>query len=483
MKKNSLLKVLAIVFAVYVVLSWIIPAGYFSEGKLVADSTTPMGIFDIVRFPIITLSSSVFLIYGLTIVLIGGLYGVLNKTGAYSRLVERVVEKNKDKGNKFIIFTIILFTVLSSLTGLSLPLLVLVPFFVTVLLLLGYDKLSSMVSTFGAILVGNIGCTYGFNIGGYTNYFLNTGIHTEIISKAIFLVIITFLLIMFVVRKNKKVSKVETKKKGSKKKEVVEEKKVNAPLYSKENNSEKSFVPIIVIGCFVIILAILGMYNWEIAFNIDVFNNFHSKVMGISIKDYPIVSNILGNVEALGYWSNYELLIILSLSTLLIGWIYNVKVKDFVDGFVKGAKEMLPVAIYMMLSNIIFLLMNSNSGTIFATISNFFLSMTKNFNGVVITVVSAIGGLFYNDFPYLLNILNSQITTLYTDSNLYPLIAFIMQSIHGIVQLLVPTSMILFGGLKYFGISFKEWIKFIWKYVIEILAIAIIVMIIIAVMI
>ena len=130
MKKKSLLKVLAIVFAVYVVLSWFIKAGYFSEGKLVADSTTPMGLFDIFRFPVITLSSSVFIIYGLVIVLIGALYGVLNKTGAYSRLVERVVEKNKNKGNKFIIFTIILFALLSSLTGLSLPLFVLVPFFV-----------------------------------------------------------------------------------------------------------------------------------------------------------------------------------------------------------------------------------------------------------------------------------------------------------------------------------------------------------------
>ena len=473
MKKKSLLKVLAIVFAVYVVLSWFIKAGYFSEGKLVADSTTPMGLFDIFRFPVITLSSSVFIIYGLVIVLIGALYGVLNKTGAYSRLVERVVEKNKNKGNKFIIFTIILFALLSSLTGLSLPLFVLVPFFVTVLLSLGYDKKDSMVSTIGAILVGNIGCTYGFNIGGYTNYFLNTGINTEILSKAIFFVIITFLLIMYVVMKNRKVKKV-TKKKLLKKKEVMEE-KVEIPLYYKEGNSKKSFVPIIVIGCFVMVLLIVGMYNWEIAFKLGVFNDFHS-----NITSNEIVKNILGNIEALGYWSNYELLIILTMATLLIAWIYNVKVKDFCDGFIKGAKEMLPVAIYMMLANIIFLLMNSNSGTMFATIANFFLKMTKNFNGVTMAVTSAIGGVFYNDFPYLLNSLNSQITTLYTDSKIYPLIAFIMQSMHGIVQLLVPTSMLLFGGLKYFGISFKEWIKYIWKYVLEILAIAIIVMIVIA---
>lgn len=485
MKKKNLLKVLAIFFAVYVILSWIIPSGYFQDGKLVADQTTPIGLFSIIRYPIITLSSSVFLLYGLIVVLIGGLYGVLNKTGAYSKFVEKVVEKNKGKGNKFIIITIIIFALLSSLTGLTLPLLILVPFFVTVLLLLGYDKPVAMVSTFGAILVGNIGCTYGFNIAGYTNYFLNTGINTEIISKAIFLVIITFLLIMFVIRASKKTVKVDKKKKGLKKKEIVEEHKASAPLYTKTDDSKKSVVPIIVITCFVVVLAIVGMYNWEIAFKFDVFNNFHEKIMAINIKDYPIMSNILGGVDALGYWSNYDLAILIILATILIGWIYNVKAKDFFNGFVEGVKEMLPVAFYMMIANIIFLIMNSSStgGTMFATISNFFLKMTKNFNAVVMVVVSAVGGLFYNDFPYLLNTLNSQITTLYTDTKLYPLIAFIMQSIHGIVQLLVPTSMILFGGLKYFGISFKEWIKFIWKYVLEILAISIVIMIVIAVLI
>lgn len=488
MKKNDLLKVLGIFFIVFIVLSWMIPSGSFSSGKLVADSTSPLGLFDIFRYPVVTLSSSVFILYGLVVLLVGGLYGVLNKTGAYSKFVESVVNKNKGKGNIFVIFTIIFFAVLSSLTGLTLPLFVMVPFFVTVLLLLGYNKLTALASTFVAILVGNIGCTYGFNIDGYSNYFLGIGIHSEIIAKVILLIIVCFLLIMFVLKTNKDTNKVKEIKKATKKTtkkkdqvEVSETKKIDAPLYSTGAETKKSVVPMIVVICFAIVLCIVGMYNWEIAFGLNIFNNLHSAVTNVAIKEYPILSNILGTVEALGYWSNYELCIVILMATILIGWLYNLKLKDFFDGFVKGIKEILPVAFYMMIANIIFLLMNSSSdgGSIFASIANFFLSMSDKFNVIVMTLVSAVGGVFYNDFPYLLNALNTQLTTLYTDSSIYPVMAFVMQSMTGIVALIVPTSMILFGGLRYLGISFKEWFKYIWKYVLEIFIIALIMSLII----
>ena len=115
MKKKSLFKALTIVFLVYVVLTWVIPTGYYSSGSYVKGTITPIGLFDIVRYPIITLTSSVFVLTALVILLIGGLYGVLNKTGAYQNLVEKVLKKFKNKEKTFLIITTLLFVILSSL--------------------------------------------------------------------------------------------------------------------------------------------------------------------------------------------------------------------------------------------------------------------------------------------------------------------------------------------------------------------------------
>ena len=59
------------------------------------------------------------------------------------------------------------------------------------------------------------------------------------------------------------------------------------------------------------------------------------------------------------------------------------------------------------------------------------------------------------------NAIYDPIKTLYKD---YDLIALILQSIHGIVMLIAPVSVILVAGLKYLNISYKEWLKNVWKY-------------------
>ena len=67
MKMKNLLKTLLVVFLVYVVLTWFIPTGYFSSGDYIKDAITPIGLFDIIRYPLITLTSSVFILIALVI--------------------------------------------------------------------------------------------------------------------------------------------------------------------------------------------------------------------------------------------------------------------------------------------------------------------------------------------------------------------------------------------------------------------------------
>ena len=70
MKKNSLLKAILYVFLAYVVLSWVVKVGTYSNGTLTATDTSPVGLVDLVRYPIVTLSSSLFVLSALVILLV-----------------------------------------------------------------------------------------------------------------------------------------------------------------------------------------------------------------------------------------------------------------------------------------------------------------------------------------------------------------------------------------------------------------------------
>ena len=95
MKKYDLLKVIGITFLIVFLISWVIPAGGYSSGVFSStEATVPLGIYDLVRLPFISIAT--FIQYVLLFIAIGGFYGVLNKTGVYTKIVEGIVKKYKE---------------------------------------------------------------------------------------------------------------------------------------------------------------------------------------------------------------------------------------------------------------------------------------------------------------------------------------------------------------------------------------------------
>lgn len=490
MKKNSLIKAIVGIFVAYVILSWIIPAGAFSGGKLTTDGTAPVGLIDLIRYPIITCTSSIFVLASLVILCIGGFYAVLNRTGVYGKVVEGIAKKFKGKEFNFIVIAVLILGVLSSLTALTLPLFILVPFLVAVLMKMGRGKLTALLSTVGAILVGNMASTYGFNINGYIKYFLNVDLNATILYRAIFFVL-SMVVLLFTISKinkielKKKTTKKTTKekttkgakttKKAEKNEEVKEEYII--PLYEGKIDKKKSATPMIVITILMMIVILVSMFNWSTGLQVNFFNDIYESINSFEINGYPIFKNLIGTVDPIGYWSNYELAFLLVVASLLLGWVYNIKFTELVETFIDGAKRMGKVAVYVLLANVIFLAMNSSATglNIFATIANFFLELTDKFNVLTMMLTGLFGGIFYNDFPYMLNALYSQVQTVYTQ---LPLIGLILQYMHGFMMLLLPTSTILVAGLTYLDIPYVDYLKKIWKYLLMLLAASIIVLVI-----
>lgn len=479
MKKNSLIKIIVGIFLGYVVLSWIIPVGMFSNGKLVTEGTSPVGLVDLIRYPIITCTSTVFVLSSLVVLLIGGFYAVLNKTGVYGKVVEGLAKKFKGKEFNFVIITVVVLALLASLTALTLPLFILVPFFVAVLMSLEYKKLTAFLSTFGAILVGNMASTYGFNINGYIKYFLDVDVNATILYRIIFFVAVVGILLFTIYKVSAKDLEKKTAKKSTKKSEKKEDVKEEfiIPLYDGKVDKKKSAVPMIVIVSLMVVISLVGMYNWSNGLGIELFNNIYESINSFEINGYPIFANIIGSVDPIGYWSNYELGFLLILASLLLGWIYNIKFSELVETFIDGSKKMVKVAFYMLIANVIFLVMNSNSSglNMYATIADWFLGMTSKFNIITMSFAGLFGGLFYNDFPYMLNTLYAQISTAYTE---LPLIGLVLQYVHGLVMLVVPTSVVLVAGLTYLDIPYIDYLKKMWKYLLMLLAAVVVVLVI-----
>ncbi len=518
MKKNNLLKVLAISFLIFVVLSWLIPAGLFANGSFTKGDLAPLGLFDLVSMPLSTITN--YCGYGILILVIGGFYGVLEATKVLPRIVEKLSKKCSKKG--FAIFTIIMFALLSALTGSSYVLLILVPLFAAVLLKLGYDKVSALAATVGSILVGSMASIYGFNVNGYINYYLGIdNMNNQLITKIILFVILTVLLVMFVLKhaskeavkerketkKSEPVVKAAPKKETAKKTTAKTEKKKstktskatkkpakktgkkNTASFAKKddvkvikNTKEKSIWPLAIISSFVVIFLLVACYNWRYSFSVDVFENMYESITSFEVQGFPIFKNLLGTFNPIGYWATNEISMALVFASILIGWIYSVKFNDIVSSFFEGAKKVLPVAFYVVMANVIVtvLVATQNSGNIYFTMTNYILDLTKEFNMFTTGLVSFIGGFFFNDMPYLVSALSATLTTKITDSTLYPIIGFIMQTMHGLAMLMLPTSTILVAGLAYFEVSFKDWMKYIWKFLIQIFVVALIVVFIIA---
>ena len=525
--KRKLLKVIGISFLIYVVLSWIIPVGTYSNGELTTNGIDPVGLIDLFNAPIQAFIT--FILYGVVFATIGGLYGVMERTGALEKVTDRMSHAFEGKERVFLVITVVLFTLLSSITGLILPLFVLVPLFAAVLFAMNFDKVTVLASTVGSLLVGSVASTYGFNITGYTANLLALDMNNQIVAKVILLVLLTIVLCAVVLMTSKKAMKKELKeakmnKEKKEVKEVKEEKKVKAsetkttkkkaattstkkaskgstkktpktttkkagtkttgkkkaakgksntkafavakPVKKVSEKSKVSAVPMVIIFLLMLIVCLIGMYNWYYSFGIEVFSNIHEAIMGVQIGDFPIFEHLLSGVSELGYWSNIDLAAMMIIASAIIAWIYRLSFNDYMESFIEGVKKWLPTAFYAALASVILYILYQASyagtGTLVDTINAKIFDLTDGFNVLTTGAASLIGSFFYNDLYYLLTALTSFVSGF--DAASLSVAGLLIQSVYGVAMLIFPTSVILVAGLSLFDVSYKEWMKYIWKF-------------------
>ena len=490
--KRNILKVLGISFLIFAFMSWIIPVGTYSGGKLTTDGISPVGLIDLVNKPVNAFIT--FVLYGVVFAVIGGLYGVMEKTGALEGVTNKLVSRFNEKENKFLVLTVVLFVLLSSVTGLIIPLFVLVPLFAAVLFKMNYDKLTVLAATVGSLLVGSVASTYGFNITGYTKNILSLDMNNQIVAKIILLVLLTVLLVFTVLSSGKRKKQATTIEEDVKevKKEVKPVKKAEAKKTSSTKKATKkparktntkalavakpvkkvsdSFVktwPLVLVLTLMFIVAFVGMYNWYYSFNIDVFNNMHDAVMGVKIKDFAIFESLFSGASQFGYWGNVEFIGLMIVTSMVISKIYKLSFNDYIESFIAGVKKWMPTAIYAALASVIlgvlYQSLQYGSGTLVDSINGKLFELSDGFNPIITGVSALFSGFFFNDLYYLLSDLSGFVTGF--DAASLSIAGLLIQSVYGVAMMIFPTSVVLIAGLSYFDVSYGKWMKYIWRFV------------------
>ena len=550
-EKHDLVKIALIMILLTVVLSWIIPQGYFNAGELVKGEITRVGMFDMVTYGLLGMYYFTVLVAFLFV--LGAFYQFLSSLGAYQKLTDKIAAKIKGKEILFSLIISFVFAGLASIVNEYLVLVAFMPFIITICNKLKMDKISSFVTTFGAMLVGILGSTISAKVAGMNVQYLQTAYNTNLLEKILLfalafiiyslfnilylkktlkdnkemktfiwffiaLVDIGLLVLFFIIKRivfyillgvtvlgiilyiayelklfnkiikkkdsNKK-NKKDSKKKDSKKvKSAKKEEKVIKVVEANvgedlfENNikdSEKAnTIPLIIVGILAIITILLAYIPWTTVFKVDWFTKAFTAVTEAKVFGVPIFKYILGNVTEFGSWDLFGVQVVMILSIIVLAICYKKGLTDIIDSFSAGFKKSGKLVVILLLAYVIleFAVMYPVIPTILGSI------LGDKFNVFTTALAGGITSLFTSEYQYTINLIYSQVTSAYA-SNIN-VISIILQSIYGLVSFFAPSSAMLLVGLSYLEIPYKDWMKYIWKFLVAMLVVIIVMALIIA---
>ncbi len=477
MKKNNTLKVLLITIIVAFLLTWILPIAYYNNGIMGGFSEFtnlefryPAGIFDILGYPLIILTSY-FMHPTLYILAVGAFYGVFEQTGAYRKISDKIAKLFKGKEIIFFATVVALLSTIVAFCGFSYELIFVLPLLASIILLMGYDRITVAMTLIGSIAVGFVGSLFAKGITGTYIASLGTN-YTDLIWFRVAILVIGIALLTFniVWRLKKKFRKDdETKELIAEKYEVKSRK-----------GKKRAIWPAIVIFDLVLILMILGSIDFNGAFGVTIFDTFNQNVMNLKISGYPLFANLIGKQAfsgAIGTWLVTDFTMFLVIATIILAITYRIKPNEIFEGYKEGAKKFALSALLVYLAFLVLVL--SVNHPFVLTLIKPLMEITNGFNTITLSLSSFIASVFYINPDYTASNLLPYVMSVIQDTSVYPLVEFISQAMQGLALLIAPTSIVLLSVVSYLKVSYKDWIKNIWKFFLELLLIVFILFIVI----
>ena len=441
MKNKSILKALGIMILLTIVLTWVIPSASVGTDGIIIGKILPTGFADV--FTCLEVVMQYFLAPSIFILFVGMFYGVINKTGAFKAVVDKIVYVSKEKKNIMLIATILFYVLITALTGMYLHTFMFIPLSIAVLMGLKFSKVQSILATAGASTIGLIGQISNKIIQSVTTAEGNQYLWV----KVGLLVVLTLLASVYAI-------------KMSKKKNVEEKVEDNNIMFvpterNAINKSDVKGVGLFIVFFLLIEVFIFGLTPWN---NVEMYNNLYGVIKDVKIGDFAPFSALLGSFEVFGLWTYNSLYPTIALAIIVMSLINSLKFKEMVEACIEGAKKVMGLAVLAAVITLV-VIYTLNSGFL-GTIINY---LSRGGNIALITLSSFISAPFLVEMSYAAQYGLSLVYYAVGTESVSEIWGLVTQITYGLAMLAVPSSVLLMIVLGYVEEKYSKWIKYIWK--------------------
>lgn len=446
-KKNSLFIAVGVVLLLAIVLTWVLKTGQFQGAEYLKNDYIRLGIHEIFTLPFYSIYY--FVIQIVLLIAIAMFYGVISKTSGYKTLVSKFAKVLKGKEIVFALVASLIIALFTSISSQWLVALIFMPLLISICAELKMDKVAAFSLSFGSILVGALGATYGTEVVSFFTYYAGSKLSDLLLVKWIIFALSFIGFNLFTVLR------LISTKKNKNALELVD------PLANDVEVKKAKAWPMIVIFSVLFVIFVLGFVNWNNFHETKIFTDLLTKINDVHIgKDFHIFQYILGGVQPFGAFALEASIVLLAISGIISAIIYGIKLDQLLEDMIDGFKTFLKPILLVPAAYCVFVVVYLSP--VLPTVVNAIMDAGSKLAPFLVSVNGIITSLFNVDYGYTAYTIGGYFASLYPKD--VSAVSLVLTSIYGLMMFIFPTSIGLIFGLQYAGVSYKTWIRHIWKF-------------------
>ena len=443
LKMPTAYTILLLIIAVIAVLTFVLPAGQYDRteaGEPIAGTyhtvpASPQGPGAVVQAPLKGLYQAIEI--AAFILTVGGFLGVMGRTGAIDAGIAAIIRKLKGREKLLIPILMLAFALGGTTFGMAEETIAFYPLLLPVMLSAGYDAITAVAVILLGAGAGVLGSTVNPFATGIAAGFAGVSLGEGLVLRLIILIVSLAAAIVYVMRYGERVrahperSLLRRRGPSGIRRFVT----AQVPHAAEMTPRRKAALVLFALTFAVMVYGVIPFADVGVTF-----------------------------LPTLGWWFP-QLSALFWVAAVVVGLVYGLSELDMVDGFVKGAGELLGVSFIIGISRGITVVMDD--GGITDTILHWGETALTGAGSVAFVVVSY---LIYLVLSFLipstsgLATLSMPIMAPLADFSgvSRELIITVFQSASGLVNLITPTSAVVMGALAIGRVPYHQWLRFLW---------------------
>jgi uncharacterized ion transporter superfamily protein YfcC len=376
----------------------------------------------------------------LFIIVIGGFLGVTMKTGAIQAGIGKLVQRLRGRERLMIPILMTVFAIGGTTNGMAEESLAFYVLVITVMIAAGYDALTGAAVVLLGCGIGTMGSTINPFATGIASGFADVSISEGLLGRLVILVVGLAIGIWFVMRYAERV------KRDPAASMVYDMKAANEAHFRAQGESGESGAAGDLTGTQKLILVVFGL-----AFVVMMYGVIPWEDMGVGLPTW--------------WWWFPEMTASFLLFSVVIGVIAGMREGELTTTFVEGAKDLLGVALIIGIARGITVIMNN--GEITDTVLHWAEVALEDVGQSGFAVV-----MYALFLPLSLLIPSSSGLATVAMPIMAPLAGFVdvpaelvvtaYQSANGLMNLFIPTSAVVMGGLAIARVPYGSYLRWVW---------------------